>query len=70
MRRPYAQLSLDERRKIERWRHAGVAATVIAEKLGRHRSTIFRELHRNSFIDRELPELGGLLRYRCPRPSS
>ncbi len=42
MKRTYSQLDLDDRRKIERWRHAGVAVDVIAEKLGRHRSTIFR----------------------------
>ncbi|MBZ9874684.1 helix-turn-helix domain-containing protein [Mesorhizobium sp. BR1-1-9] len=33
---------MDERRKIERSHHAGVSVDAIAEKLGRHRSTIFR----------------------------
>lgn len=59
MRRTYSQLDLDERRKIERWRQAGASVEVIAEKLGRHRSTIFRELRRNRFEDAEMPELGG-----------
>lgn len=59
MKRTYSQLDLDERRKIERWRHAGVAVDVIAEKLGRHRSTIFREIARNKFADPEMPELTG-----------
>ncbi len=59
MKRTYSQLDLDERRKIERWRHAGVAVDVIAEKLGRHRSTIFREIARNKFDDAEMPELSG-----------
>jgi len=31
---------MDERRKIARWRTAGISVDVIAEKLGRHRSTI------------------------------
>jgi IS30 family transposase len=43
MKRTYSQIDLDERRKIERWRQAGVSVDTIAEKLGRHRSTIFRE---------------------------
>ena len=59
MKRTYSHINLDERRKIERWRHAGVAVDVIAEKLGRHRSTIFREIARNKFEDREMPDLTG-----------
>ena len=59
MERTYSQIDLDERRKIEHWRHAGATVDVIAEKLGRHRSTIFRELARNRFEDREMPELTG-----------
>ncbi|TIP91643.1 MAG: integrase catalytic region, partial [Mesorhizobium sp.] len=31
MKRTYSQINLDARRKIERWRHAGVAVDVIAE---------------------------------------
>lgn len=59
MERTYSQIDLDERRKIEHWRNAGATVDVIAEKLGRHRSTIFRELARNRFEDREMPELTG-----------
>lgn len=59
MKRTYSQISLDERRKIERWRHARISVDVIAEKLGRHRSTIFRELRRNLFSDIELPGVSG-----------
>ena len=44
MKRTYSQIDMDERRKIARWRMAGISVDVIAEKLGRHRSTIFREL--------------------------
>lgn len=47
------------RRLIERWRQAGACVDVIAEKLGRHRSTIFREIARNKFEDREMSELTG-----------
>ena len=46
MRRTYSQIGFDERRKIARWRTAGLSVAVIAEKLGRRRSTIYRELRR------------------------
>ena len=49
----YTQLSLEERRKIERWRHAKVPVNEMARVLKRHRSTIFRELRRNHFFDAE-----------------
>lgn len=62
MRRTYSQIDMDERRRIARWRAAGLSATVIAEKLGRHRSTIFRELKRNAFEDPQMPDLSG---YYC-----
>lgn len=62
MRRTYSQIGLDERRKIARWRTAGLSIEVIAEKLGRHRSTIFREVRRNMFIDKQIPDLSG---YYC-----
>ncbi|MGF6160426.1 IS30 family transposase [Ensifer sp. KUDG1] len=62
MRRTYSQIDMDERRRIAKWRTAGLSATVIAEKLGRHRSTIFRELSRNAFEDAQMPELSG---YYC-----
>jgi steroid delta-isomerase-like uncharacterized protein len=43
MNRTYSHIDLDERRKIARRRMAGIGVGIIAEKLGRHRSTIFRE---------------------------
>lgn len=55
MKRPYKQLSLEERRKIEQWRADKVSADVIAERLCRDRLTIFRELRRNHFQDAEMP---------------
>jgi IS30 family transposase len=57
--RPYKQLDLEERRKIETWRAAKVSVDVIAERLGRNRSTIFRELRRNHFTDAEMPKVVG-----------
>ena len=62
MKRTYSQIGLDERRKIARWRLAGLSIDAIAEKLGRHRSTIFREVRRNIFVDKEVPDLSG---YYC-----
>ena len=67
MKRTYSQIDLDERRKIERWRQVGISVDVIAEKLGRHRSTIFREIARNKFEDREMPDLTG---YFCVAANS
>ncbi len=65
MRHTYSHIDLEERRKIARWRMAGISVEIIAEKLGRHRSTIFRELKRNMFVDKLIPDLNG---YYCVRP--
>lgn len=62
MRSTYSHIDLDERRKIARWRMAGLGVEMIAEKLGRHRSTIFREIKRKMFVDDVMPELNG---YYC-----
>jgi len=59
MKRPYKQLSLEERRKIETWHAVKISADVIAERLGRDRSTIFRELRRNHYQDAEMPKVVG-----------
>ena len=42
-----------------RWRGAKVPATEIALRLDRHRSTIFRELSRDRFVDAERQHLSG-----------
>ena len=55
----YTQLTLQERRKIEKWRAAKISVDVIAERLGRDHSTIFRELRRNHYKDSELPDVVG-----------
>ena len=44
----YSQLTLDERYTISKLRMAGYGVTRISEILGRHRSTIHREILRNS----------------------
>ncbi len=62
MERTYSHIDLDERCKIARWRTAGLSVEVIAEKLGRHRSTIFREIKRNMFVDKVVSDLSG---YYC-----
>lgn len=62
MERSYSHIDLDERRKIARWRTAGLTVDARAEQLGRHRSTIFREIKRNTFVDKVVPELTG---YYC-----
>ncbi len=55
----YPHLSLEERRKIAKWREAKMPIPEIADRLGRAPSTIYRELKRNHFGDKELPELNG-----------
>jgi IS30 family transposase len=52
----YTQLSITERRRIERWRHAKVPVDEMARALKRCRSTIFRELKRNYFSDESMPK--------------
>lgn len=52
----YTQLSLQERRKIENWWHAKVAAAEVTRVLKRHKSTIFREIKRNFRADDAFPK--------------
>ena len=49
MPRSYRQLDLAERRTIFGLLNSKVSTAAIAEKLGRHRSTIHREIRRNFF---------------------
>jgi len=55
----YSHIDLDERRDIARWRTAGLSVDAIAEQLGRHRSTIFREINHNTFVDKVVPDPTG-----------
>ena len=55
----HTELDLRERRAIEDMLHAKVPVNEIATAIGRHRSTVYREIKRNGFEDDELPELNG-----------
>src|SRR5271168_2837795 len=55
----YDHLTLDERRLIFRLREAKAGIPQIAERLGWHRSTIYREVRRNWYDDAEAPRMGG-----------
>jgi IS30 family transposase len=50
---------LRERRTIEDMLNAKMSVDKIAAEIGRHRSTVFREIKRNKFVDYELPNLNG-----------
>jgi IS30 family transposase len=52
--RAYRQLTLEERQAIFRLVQAKVSIREIAEQLGRHRSTIYREIGRNEFREVKL----------------
>ena len=55
----HTELDLGERRAIEDMLNAKVPVSKIAAEIGRHRSTVYREIKRNGFEDEELPELNG-----------
>lgn len=55
----HTELDLRERRAIEDMLNAKVPVSKIAVEIGRHRSTVFREIKRNRFVDQELPKLNG-----------
>lgn len=55
----HTELDLRERREIEDLLNAKVPLAKIAAQIGRHRSTVYREIKRNRFEDTELPYLSG-----------
>jgi len=55
----YTQLSIEERRRIERWRHANVPVREMARVLKRSKATIHREIKRNYFSDECMPKCDG-----------
>ena len=59
MPRSFVHLGLEERRRIHRLREAKVPVARIATALGRHRSTIHREIARNGWRDAEVPQAEG-----------
>ena len=58
----HTELDLRERRIIEDMLNAKISISKIAAELGRHRSTIYRDIKRNFYTDGELPYLSG---YYC-----
>lgn len=59
MSRCYQQLTLVDRRRLHHLVERKVPINEMARQLGRHRSTIYREIRRNTYHDRELPEYSG-----------
>lgn len=55
----HTELDLRERRTIEDMLNAKMPVRKIAAELGRHRSSVYREIKRNGFVDKELPYLSG-----------
>ncbi|WP_187428422.1 hypothetical protein ROLI_043330 [Roseobacter fucihabitans] len=55
----YAQLSITERRKTERWRHARVPVNEMARVLKRYRATIYHDIKRNGYTNESMPEYAG-----------
>ena len=52
MSRCYTQITLADRRRLHHMVAANVPINEMARQLGRHRSTIFREIKRNTFVDK------------------
>jgi transposase, IS30 family len=55
----HMELDLRERRLIEDMLIVKMPVAKMAQRLSRHRSTIYREIKRNQFVDDELPKLSG-----------
>ena len=55
----HTELNLRERRVIEDMLNAKISVREIARELGRHVSTVYRDIKRNGYTDEELPELNG-----------
>ncbi|EJC72182.1 hypothetical protein Rleg10DRAFT_0587 [Rhizobium leguminosarum bv. trifolii WSM2012] len=59
MSRCYSHLTLADRRRLHHLVERKVPINEMASQLGRHRSTIYREIKRNTFRDPELPDYDG-----------
>jgi len=55
----YSQITLAERRRLFEVKELKVPLGDIARLMGRHLSTIYREIKRNSFRDTEIPDYNG-----------
>ena len=59
MKMAHTELCLRERRTIEDMLNAKMSVDKIAAEIGRHRSTVFREIKRNHFSDESMPKHDG-----------
>lgn len=59
MSRCYTQITLADRRRLHQLVAARMPIKEMARQFGRHRSTIYREIKRNTFHDRDLPGYDG-----------
>lgn len=66
----HTELDLRERRAIEDMLNAKVPVSKIAAEIGRHRSTVYREIKRNYFTDDELSYLNGYYGMNAQRYAS
>lgn len=55
----HTELNLRERRVVEDMLNAKIPIREIAAQIGRHVSTIYRDIKRNRYADNDLPELNG-----------
>jgi IS30 family transposase len=55
----HTELNLRERRTIEDMLNAKMSVDEISVEIGRHKSTIYREIKRNYYSDEEIPYLNG-----------
>ena len=60
-------LNLEERRKIAQWLEARMPVPEIADRLSRAPSSIYREIKRNFYDDKEIPYLNGYYAIEPPR---
>jgi len=54
MGRHPSHLSLEERRKLDKWLAANTSVAEIADRMGRAASMLYRDIRRNSLSDTEL----------------
>lgn len=55
----HTELNVRERRRIEDMLNAKISVGEIAADIGRHKSTVYREIKRNYYHDEEIPYLNG-----------
>lgn len=64
----YTHLTKDERQTIYKLLDRKIPLTQIARMLGRHHSTLYREIRRNYFHDRECPQWSGWFPWNAAEP--